>query len=186
MPDPLSAHILRRLRFADGLPEPALARLAEISVLRAFRAGDILFREGAAEHNLFFVITGNVALDMFVPGRGAVRMLTIGSGEVLGWSAVIGGGVMTATATAIDDGQLVSIAASELRSLCDSDHELGYQVMQRMAVALSKRLVATRLQLLDLFSPVAAHTAAAGLPPAASPAASSALAGSLQERNPPA
>ena len=36
--------------------------------------------------------------------------------------------------------------------LCAANHEFGFHLMQRLASSLSKRLVATRLQLLDLFA----------------------------------
>jgi hypothetical protein len=41
-------------------------------------------------------------------------------------------------------------------SLCESDPRLGYELMRRTALALSKRLSAARLQLLDVFGAEAA------------------------------
>lgn len=144
--------VLGELRFAAGLPPKALAELAGISQFREFSGGSILFREGAECQELFLLATGDVALEMHVPPRGTVRILTVGAGELLGWSALIGNGRMTATAIALDRVSVVAIPGPTLRSLCDADHELGYQVMRQMAAALSRRLLATRLQLLDLFS----------------------------------
>lgn len=149
---PLVFQALRELRFAEGLSASSLTRLSEIAELRASQAGSILFREGAAADELCFVSTGRVALDMHVNGRGAVRILTVGAGEMLGWSAFVGGHTMTATATVVNDVQLVVIPALALRRLCETDHEVGYQIARQMAAALSKRLIATRFQLLDLFS----------------------------------
>jgi CRP-like cAMP-binding protein len=59
---------------------------------------------------------------------------------------------MTATATTQEATRLVVIPGATLGALCESNHEIGYRVMQQMARALAQRLVATRLQLLDLFS----------------------------------
>ncbi len=47
-------------------------------------------------------------------------------------------------------------------ALCQRDHEVGYHVMRQTVCAMQRRLVATRLQLLDLFAettPIAADRA---------------------------
>jgi CRP-like cAMP-binding protein len=146
------AGALGGLRFAAGLPPQTLVELAGIATDQVFAARSVIFREGARCPDVFIVQTGNVALDMHVPGRGAVRILTVGEGELLGWSALLGDGHMSATATALDDTRLVAISGVKLRKLCESNHDVGWHVMQQMAQALSQRLVATRLQLLDLFA----------------------------------
>lgn len=147
--------LLEELRFTAQLSPKTRADVAGISVAREFAAGSIIFREGAECHELFVLTAGHVALDMHVPARGAVRILTVGPGEMLGWSAVVSEGRMTATGTALDQVSTIAISGPRLKDLCNSDHALGYQVMRQMAVELSRRLLATRLQLIDLFS----HTA---------------------------
>ena len=47
---------------------------------------------------------------------------------------------------------MAAIPADRLLSLCEQDAEFGQHVMRWMAQSLSNRLVATRLQLLDLFA----------------------------------
>jgi CRP/FNR family transcriptional regulator, cyclic AMP receptor protein len=101
---------------------------------------------------LYLVRHGRVALEMHVPQRGAVRILTTGPGEMVGWSALLDQGRMTTSALATEDTELVVVPADRLKELCESNSKFGYHLMKRMADALSKRLVATRLQLLDLFA----------------------------------
>ena len=81
---------------------------------------------------------------------------------MLAWSALLGDGQMTATATALEDTRLISTAGQHLAELCNTNREFGYQLMTRVAEALAKRLVATRLQLLDLFSPPVLSTSIDG------------------------
>lgn len=143
-----------------SLSPSTLDQLAAASVVQQFPAGTVLFREGTENHRLYVLVYGSVALDMHVLGRGDVRILSLGPGDVLAWSALIGEGRMTATALALADTQVIATSAQKLRELCEADHEFGFHLMRGMATALSKRLLATRLQLLDLFrdSEVAAHT----------------------------
>ena len=128
-----------------------LADLAATAILQRFPAGEVLFREGSHSEVLYLVARGRVALDMHVPGRGEVRVLSLGAGDMLGWSALLGQSQMTTSAQVLEDSELIAISGRKLLSLCDRNPEAGYRIMRQMAVALSKRLSATRLQLLDLF-----------------------------------
>ena len=144
--------ILREQSFWDDIPEPSLDALAALASVTSFPAGSTIFREGAENKFLYILHRGHVGLDMNVPGRGRVRILSVGPGEMLAWSALLGDGQMIATATALEDTRVISVAAARLAELSNTNHEFGYQLMDRVAGSLAKRLVATRLQLLDLFS----------------------------------
>ena len=139
------------------MPAEALQSIAALASVRKLAAGEIVFREGQRVCELFLSHSGRVALDMSVTGRGSVRLLSIGAGEVLGWSAILGDCVMTATATTLEATTSVAISATKLQQLCAADHEVGYEFMRRLAAAVSRRLVATRLQLLDLFADTTPH-----------------------------
>jgi hypothetical protein len=40
----------------------------------------------------------------------------------------------------------------QIRSLCETDHSLGYEMMKRTAGVMMQRLQATRLGLLDVYT----------------------------------
>ena len=144
--------LLQKAHFASKLPAAVLARLAAIARVVEWNEGALIFREGEPHDDLYVVSSGHVVLEMNVPGRGLTRILTVRSGELLAWSALLGDGRMTASAVATEPTQAIAISGRELRQLCQSDHEVGYHVMGQVASALSQRLLATRLQLLDLFA----------------------------------
>jgi CRP-like cAMP-binding protein len=143
--------------FVVGLAPHILAELAALVARREFSPGDMVFREGANCDDLFLIATGLVALDVQVPCRGPVRILTIGQGELLGWSALLGTGPMTATATALEPTAAFAIPGARIRSLCERNHEVGYRIMQQTASTLAQRLTATRMQMLDLFAEPSQH-----------------------------
>lgn len=153
-------YILQELQFSAKLPLDVLEQLAEEASLRTISAGTVVFHEGTIDDNLYLVRNGRLALDMNVPGRGAVRILTLGRGEMFGWSSLMDHGKMTASAIAVEDTEILVAPAEKLRQLCEANCEFGYHLMRQMATALSRRLVSTRLQLLDLFA-----DATAGNPP---------------------
>ena len=102
---------------------------------------------------MYIVIEGRVALDIFIPHRGKVRIYTVEPWDVFGWSSVTPTiHQRTAGAMAVIDGLVVCIDAVKLRQACDEDHDLGYVVMRRLANIVASRLLVTRLQLLDMFA----------------------------------
>jgi len=149
--EPTLGEQLATLQFTAVLPEGVRDALAEIAMERCFAAGQFLCRESESTPELFLIAAGHVGLDMLVPGRGQVRVLTLGPGEVLAWSAVVGNHGATATGVATDDVRAIVFPDDALLNLCQTDHDVGYLVMRELAKAISRRLVATRLQSLDLF-----------------------------------
>ncbi len=100
--------MLREQGFWAALPEPVIAALAAVSVVTDFAAGSTIFLEGSQSPFFYILHRGHVGLDMHVAGRGRVRILSLGPGEMLAWSALLGDGQMTATATALEETQLIS------------------------------------------------------------------------------
>ena len=142
---------LRATTAFSGVDDRILSQLASISQYMFVPAGTLLFTEGQLHSNVHFVDSGTIALDMVTQQCGKQLILTVGEGDLLAWSALLGDSRMTASAVAMTDATLITIPGEDLQSLCDADHELGYVVMQCIARLISRRLLATRLQLLDLF-----------------------------------
>ena len=145
--------LLGEMSFAKGLPGRAMDALATMAELETVSECGVLFREGAQCQDLYLVQSGFFTLDVDVPARGRITILKVGPGELLAWSALLGEGSMTATATAIEASRVLTLPGDKLRTLCNVDHEFGYCLMRHLSIVLSRRLLATRLQLLDLFAP---------------------------------
>lgn len=143
----------QKIPWFQELDPEHLQKISEISRLRHVRAGEVLFREGDAEDYLYIVVEGRVALDMFIPHRGKVRIYTAEPWDVFGWSSVIPiVRKRTAGAIAVVEGAVIAIHSEKLRQVCDEDHDLGYVVMRRLANIVASRLMVTRLQMLDMFA----------------------------------
>jgi CRP-like cAMP-binding protein len=128
-------------------------QLCEISCLQQVEPGEELFREGDKEDNLYIVLEGRIAIEIFVPGRGRMRIYTAEPMDVVGWSSVTP--VVrqrTASARAVLPSRLVAMDAQKLRRFAEEDHDFGYVLMRRMANVVASRLLVTRLQLLDIFA----------------------------------
>lgn len=142
---------LAAAQFLQDLSPGDLDKVVAISSLKDIAAGTVLYQEGEICDAMHIVSAGLVGLDMCMPRQGCTRILTVGPGELLGWSALLNHGSMTVRATAVENTELIVLPAQELRQLCTDDHDIGYAVMQQVALSLSRRLLATRLQTLDMF-----------------------------------
>lgn len=143
--------ILGDLHFLSDLSDELLRELASLAEVREFGAREVVVRQGEPATAIYVVVSGQVGLEVCAAGVGCKRILTIGPGELLGWSAVLDPIQWTATARASTVTRVVRLDGERLRAMCDRAPALGYQLMTRVAQALSRRLNATRLQLLDVY-----------------------------------
>ena len=142
---------LRGIGFLHDIDDGHLKRLIPIAEVKSFPEGTTLFREGQSHPQVYLVIEGSIALEVRVSARESKRFQTVGAGELLGWSPLLGQVEMTATARALRPSTLAAIDAVQLLAICEHDPKFGFEFMRRTARALSKRLAATRLQLLDVY-----------------------------------
>jgi CRP/FNR family cyclic AMP-dependent transcriptional regulator len=138
--------------FGAGLPPETVARLAAIAAMRTVESGDEVTREGQVTEALSIVLSGRVALRTLVPERGMVTILTVEPGDVVGWSSLVPPHRATSTGIAIEPVVLVELPGERLRNMLRSDPVLAASLYPRVLQAVSRRLAATRMQLLDLFA----------------------------------
>lgn len=142
---------LEKLQFLQDMSPDYLERIADIAKILDFDEHDTVFREGDPAENLYLIVNGSVSLEVCAAGTGCRQILTLGPGELLGWSAMLGGSCYTARARTPQAACLVQINVVELLKLCDQDPRFGYDLMRRTAIALAKRLSATRMQLVNVY-----------------------------------
>ena len=144
---------LQNIPWFQDLNPNHVRRIAEISNLRNFKAGQVFFHEGDKQDFFYIVLSGRVALDMYVPHHGKVRFYTCEGWDSFGWSSVTPV-VRTRTAGAVGvvNGTVIATDTAKLQALCDRDHDIGYLFMRRMTNVIASRLLITRLQLLDMFA----------------------------------
>jgi CRP-like cAMP-binding protein len=141
--------MLEGIDFLRGIAPAYLRQIASLGQLQDHPAGTVLFREGEVGRHVYLVSGGEVVLEVQVPGRGSLPIQTVGPGELLGWSPVLGLGPMTATAQTRTRCRLVALEVDRMLALCQHDPAFGLEFMRRTAVTLAHRLHGTQLRLLD-------------------------------------
>jgi CRP-like cAMP-binding protein len=145
------ADLLAEHPFFGGMSAHAIQVLASCASEVEFAAGSAIFREGEPADACFLLMSGNVALEIVVPGRGPHVVETLHAGEVLGWSWLFPPYRWTFDAQALTATSAIRFGADALREAKAADKELGYELMTRFAQVLVDRLQSTRLQLLDIY-----------------------------------
>ncbi|MDP3553759.1 cyclic nucleotide-binding domain-containing protein [Methylocystis sp.] len=145
------ADLLRHHPFAEGLDEETLALVAGCAKNVVLQPGDYIFREGAAADSFYLVRHGAVALETFVPGRGAFSFLTVKSGEILGADWLIPPYRSSFDARVVELTRAISFDGKCLRGKCEADPRVGYEMMKRFIPPLVKRLQSARMQALGMY-----------------------------------
>ena len=143
--------ILAEHPFLKDLKQEHLELLVGCASNVRFEAGAFVFRQGQEANHFYILRDGKVAVELFAPQRGAVAIDTYGEGDVLGWSWLIPPYHWRFDARAIEPTRAIALDARCMRTKCENDHELGYELMKRFARIIEQRLDATRLQLLDVY-----------------------------------
>jgi CRP/FNR family cyclic AMP-dependent transcriptional regulator len=146
--------ILAEHPFFKGLRPEYLQLVTGCASNVRFEAGTYIFHEGEEASQFYLIREGKIALEIFAAQHGPITIETIEAGEVLGWSWIFppyrwhfSGRIFEPTRAIVLDGKC-------LRAKGEADHDLGYELMKRVAQIMMERLQATRLRLLDIYSDI--------------------------------
>jgi CRP-like cAMP-binding protein len=140
--------------FTQGLTPEHCATLASLGERASYAKDDVIFAEGDLRHEFFLLLKGRVALEMMAQGM-ALRVHTLEAGDELGWSSVLSGRGKFYQARALEPVEVIRFDGQELLEKCRSDTGFGYKIMHRLVGVVSERLQAARMQVLDMYSPIA-------------------------------
>jgi CRP-like cAMP-binding protein len=117
-----------------------------------FEKGAYIFKEGEEANEFYLIRAGKVALEIFAPQRKPIMLATLDEGEVLGWSWLLPPYQWRFHAHAIETVRAIALDGKCLRTKCEENHDLGYEILKRFAQIMEQRLEATRFQLLDVYA----------------------------------
>jgi len=137
--------------FFKGLDEQYIKLVAGCAKNVRFSEGEIMFREGDPADQFYFIREGLVAVELLIPQRGYTTLQTVGEGDVLGWSWLMPPYRWRFGARTLQPTRALAFDGKCLRTKCEEDHDLGYELLKRFTFMVTERLEASRLQLLDMY-----------------------------------
>jgi CRP/FNR family cyclic AMP-dependent transcriptional regulator len=138
---------LEKIGFLRNLGERHLAQIALLAQIKECAEGSVVFSEGQDSSCIYFVLSGQIALEVRQSDGKSVEVFTANPGELVGWSPVLGRNAMTATARAKTRCRLAVFDVSKILEMCETFPRFGLAFLREIGLALSDRLWATRHRL---------------------------------------
>jgi CRP-like cAMP-binding protein len=143
--------VLREHPLFAGLESAYVELLAGCGRNVVFHAGDEIARQGTAADSFYLIRHGHVAVQIALPGRGAVTVDTLGEGDVVGWSWLLPPYEWQFDVEAVELTRGVVFDVRCVRDKFDTDPRLGFDLLRRFAAVIVDRLQMTRLRLIDVY-----------------------------------
>jgi CRP/FNR family cyclic AMP-dependent transcriptional regulator len=146
--------VLRKHHFVEAFEPAHVDKLAALATAVKFERDQVLFHEGDECNDFYMIISGMIALEVEEPGS-TLRVQTLSAGDELGWSAMLMASGKYFQARALERVEALAFNGPNLLAECKRDPAFGFAFMYRLLGVVAARLQATRLQVHDLYSPVA-------------------------------
>ena len=143
----------RSMQALHDMETSHLKKLASIAAEVKLPADKVIYREGDVGTAIYLIEEGQVAIEMNLPDGNRATVLTVGPGQLFGWSALFPPRRKTASARTVLPAKVIVIDATKLRDLFRTDHNLEHALLQRVTEVVADRLKATRERLATVMRP---------------------------------
>jgi CRP/FNR family transcriptional regulator, cyclic AMP receptor protein len=136
--------------FFKGVSAQQLQLLTDSAMEMQFEAGQAIFHEGSSANRFYLILEGKVVLETKLEEHGIFQIQTLGPGDDLGWSWLFPPYLLNASARALESTRTIFFYGTRLRKQCEQNHDLGYQLMRRIAEVVIQRFQATQQRLTEI------------------------------------
>lgn len=143
--------IIRGHVFFKDLKEEYLVLIVGCAKNVIFKEGEIILEEGKPADYFYIIRSGLVAIEIQLGTHNPITIQTISEGDILGWSWLIPPHNNRFNCRAVKPTRTIAFDGKCLRGKCEENHDLGYDLLKRLARVFAQRLEATRLQLINLY-----------------------------------
>lgn len=142
-------NLIAQQTFFKGLSPHQLQLLTDSAMIMQFKKGQSIFEAGSPANRFYLILEGKVLLESEVKERGRVPIQTLGPGDDLGWSWLFPPYYLHLSARALEPTQAIFFYGTRLREQCEQDHDLGYELMKRVAEVTVRSFQATQQKLAE-------------------------------------
>ncbi len=143
--------ILAEVEVFRGMKPEHLAHMSGCASNVRYEAGEFAGRAGDPADKFWIVRQGRLALEIFVPGRGAITIGTMSEGDVVGFSWLLPPYELRFDIHALAASRALMFDGRCLRGKCVTDPEFGHELLSRFARIMVNRIEAMSLQLMDVY-----------------------------------
>jgi CRP/FNR family transcriptional regulator, cyclic AMP receptor protein len=134
----LALEALRRSPLFQGILPDDLQRLALGMAQRRYRRNEVIFHEGDPGESLHVVVEGRVKITRESMEGDEAIVATLGPGDTFGELVLLDGAVRSATATAIEQTETLTMTRAAFSSLVDASDPFRWQLLGGIAHRLRR------------------------------------------------
>lgn len=139
---------VKSVMFFEGLPEEKFNKLAEISIIKRYDKGQVLFEADVPAHGFFAPIEGRVKIFRTSPSGKEQILHVFGPGEAFGEVPVFEGGTFPAHGQAIEKCKALFFPRIEFEKMIKEDPDLAMKMMAMLSQKL--RILVNKIDDLSL------------------------------------
>src|SRR5882724_6782878 len=128
----------------QGLTPDQIALVATRATSAHYGNRHRVFAYGALADKFYIIQKGTVGVEIPAVAGAPLTIQTVGDGGVLGWSWLMPPYRWLFDARALAPSEIVVLDGESVRSDCEKDPKLGYELMKRFAILMAERLNAAR------------------------------------------
>jgi CRP-like cAMP-binding protein len=135
---------LRTVEMFIGLSDPLLDEVAKLCQPQSYASDSTIIERHSPPTHFYLIRKGTVKI-MTAPSstaEGSAKgvVVTLGTGQSFGEMGLVDEGTRSATVKAVTHTDLLAIDCEQFRNLCETNTDLGYQVIRNIAADLSFKL----------------------------------------------
>lgn len=144
--------ILKQHPFFKDLKKEYLDLIVGCASNVVFKEGEDIMRENEPADKFYLIREGMAAIYIPLHEQHSITIQTLDGGEIIGWSWLMPPYRYRFSCRAINNVRAIALDAKCLREKCEKDHDLGYELLKRLAGVFTQRLEAARQQIISLTS----------------------------------
>jgi CRP/FNR family transcriptional regulator, cyclic AMP receptor protein len=136
----MSAQLLKNVYLFKELTGAELEKVEQIVKVTSYLPGDEIFAQGDEAHSLYVIKFGSVRIQQKSSADVLIDVATLGTGSHFGEMAFVDGEKRSATVSAIEPSEIVSLDFADLQKVLDANPTIAVKLFKALSHFLCGRL----------------------------------------------
>lgn len=136
----ITPDILKQQVLLEGIDDAGLSKIANITRQVSVKKGDQLFKEKDDTKGLWLIRTGKIEISRMTADGWRQTLVVLPANHFLGELSILENRHHVASATALEDSDLILIPKEDFDDLVQKDCTLALKIVIKLAIAMSKNL----------------------------------------------
>ena len=136
----ITTDILKQQVLLEGIDEAGLGKIARMTQKVSVKKGDQLFKEKDETKGLWLIRSGKIEISRITADGWRQTLVVLPAGHFFGELSILENRKHVASATALEDSDLLLIPKEDFDDLVQKDCALALKLVIKLAIAMSKNL----------------------------------------------